>query len=69
MDGLTAIRELRRREKAGEMPHHYVRSQTLRCVNLRETYSLGCHHSRSAPSRGMLATPKNPNASKLALTT
>ena len=25
MDGLTAIRELRRREKAGEMPHHYVR--------------------------------------------
>lgn len=23
MDGLTAIRELRRREKAGEMPHHY----------------------------------------------
>lgn len=25
MDGLTAIRELRRREKAGEMPHRYVR--------------------------------------------
>jgi CheY-like chemotaxis protein len=26
MDGLTAIRELRRREAAGEVPHRYVRS-------------------------------------------
>ena len=25
MDGLTAIRELRRREREGEIPRHYVR--------------------------------------------
>lgn len=30
MDGLTAIRELRRREKEGELEHHYVRSRSLR---------------------------------------